>query len=115
MHKNVRMSGEMCVINIHNRTVLERARKTGRYRYIGRGSVFGNPYRIRENGWTRDQVIEMYRSDLRQSKDLQEVIRRLPANAILGCYCAPEACHGDVIMEMWKEMHDAKLDEEVPA
>jgi hypothetical protein len=105
------MSGEMCVINIRNRAVLERAKKTGRYRYIGRGSVFGNRNRI-SDGLSRDQVIEMYRSDVRNSEDLQELIRRLPANAILGCWCAPEKCHGDVIMEMWRELH-AKLDAEV--
>jgi hypothetical protein len=33
-----------------------------------------------------------------------ERIRALPANAVLGCWCKPGSCHGDVIVKIWKEL-----------
>ena len=29
----------------------------------------------------------------------------LPENMILGCYCKPKNCHGDIIIKIWKELH----------
>jgi len=68
--------------------------------YIGRGSIFGNPYPIDENH-TRERVIEMYEVYARQ--ELMKAIAALPGDAILGCYCKPKACHGDVIIKIWHE------------
>lgn len=34
-----------------------------------------------------------------------EVIRKLPEDAVLACWCHPETCHGDVVMKIWKELH----------
>jgi len=74
--------------------------------YIGRAapraglkaSVWGNPFVIGKDG-TREEVMEKYRSWLLYNTAL---IKRLPElkGKILGCWCAPEACHGDILSAM---------------
>lgn len=71
--------------------------------YIGRGSVFGNPFRIGIDG-TRDEVIKQYEFYARHKPELMNEIKSLPENAVLGCFCFPRQCHGDVIIKIWKEL-----------
>jgi hypothetical protein len=68
--------------------------------YIGRGSIWGNPFVIGPDG-DRDQVIRKYEKHLAGSPHL---IVRLPElrGKTLGCFCAPQACHGDVL-KRWAE------------
>jgi|SRR3989304_2107418 len=70
--------------------------------YIGRGSIFGNPYKIGRDG-DRETVIKKYEKYARKNKVLMESIQGLPENAILGCFCKPKMCHGDVIIKLYKE------------
>lgn len=69
--------------------------------YIGRGSLFGNPYRISKCR-TRQMVIDWYREwfyhELKNPLFNAEV-EKLRSATTLGCYCKPQACHGDVIIE----------------
>lgn len=70
--------------------------------YIGRGTPWGNPFAIGENGMDRRQVIAAYRDFFRKkfiedpqgNRDIK-TLRGL----VLGCHCKPEACHGDIICE----------------
>lgn len=83
--------------------------------YIGRGSIFGNPFRIGIDG-TREDVIIKYEQRIRKWMDnraffkhtapLGHAIWTLPEDAILGCYCKPKACHGDIIVKIWEELHN---------
>ena len=75
--------------------------------YIGRGSVFGNPFKIGKDG-TREEVIEKYQYYLirPEAMGILDRIYDLPEDAILGCYCKPKACHGDIIIKIWKELHN---------
>jgi len=69
--------------------------------YIGRGSIFGNPYRISKYR-TRQIVIDWYREWFySQLKDpfFKAEVEKLRGVEILGCYCKPLACHGDIIVE----------------
>jgi hypothetical protein len=68
--------------------------------YIGRGSPWGNPYKIGVTGYTRSEVIYEFR--LYAEKRLeQEPDWLMPlVGKDLVCYCAPLACHGDVLIEM---------------
>lgn len=68
--------------------------------YIGRPSIFGNPYTIGKDG-TREEVINLYRYHLRTSLKILKALFNLPKDAILGCYCKPKACHGDVLVEFY--------------
>jgi len=68
--------------------------------YIGRGSVFGNPFKIGIDG-NREEVINLYKHYIRTNFKVLKTIYNLPKGAILGCYCKPLACHGDIIIELY--------------
>ena len=69
--------------------------------YIGRGSIWGNPFRIGQHG-TREEVIVKYRKYILNSP---EKLARLPwlKGKRLGCFCKPLPCHGDVLVELIKK------------
>ncbi len=74
--------------------------------YIGRrfalfknDSKWANPYVIGIDG-TREECIEKYRNYLISRPDLMAAISELK-DKILICWCAPEKCHGDVLIEMF--------------
>lgn len=72
--------------------------------YIGRRngnfpeSPWHNPFHIGPDG-SREQVIDKFRAYLLTHPDLMERIPLLRGK-ILGCWCQPSACHGDVLAEM---------------
>jgi hypothetical protein len=66
--------------------------------YIGRPSKWGNPYVVGKDG-DRSDVIALYRAYLLTQPGLMRDLEEL-ANKRLGCHCAPQLCHGDVLMEM---------------
>lgn len=68
--------------------------------YIGRGSKWGNPFKIGRDG-TRDQVIAKYQVWILGNPDLLLDLHQLCGKR-LGCYCAPKPCHGDVLVELLK-------------
>ena len=65
--------------------------------YIGRPSKWGNPFVIGKDG-TRKEVIDKYRVYLFKHDYLLSCIDELE-DKILGCYCKPLLCHGDVLIE----------------
>lgn len=69
--------------------------------YVGRGTVWGNAWRIGVDG-TREEVVEKYREfTMRPDKArLRERIRKELGGKDLVCWCAPEACHADVLLEV---------------
>ena len=68
--------------------------------YVGRPSPFGNPFVIGEDG-TRDEVIELYRQWFHE-KILNDPLFKVDLDRLRGhdlvCWCAPRACHADVIL-----------------
>lgn len=73
--------------------------------YIGRPSLLGNPFHVGKDG-TRNEVIEKYRVWLRgeykkRGEVYWELVRlaklSLTSDIALACWCAPLACHGDVV------------------
>jgi hypothetical protein len=77
--------------------------------YIGRGSIWGNPYtQIKDQLTkaefvveTREEAIEKYKIWFyEQLKDEYFKSQTLKLKgARLGCFCKPKSCHGDVIVE----------------
>ena len=77
---------------------------------IDRATRWGNPYTHREDvyqkGYTtlvasREEAIEAYRNFLwREIKQYPDTIKELAAldGKVLGCWCKPKACHGDVLV-----------------
>lgn len=67
--------------------------------YIGRPSIFGNPFVIGIDG-TRSDVIEKYRRHLAINTELRnKVIKELKGKDLV-CWCSPKPCHGDVLLEI---------------
>lgn len=70
--------------------------------YIGRGTPWGNPFPIGENGMDRAAVIEAYRAYFKNkfvdNAEGRQAILSLKGK-VLGCHCKPAPCHGDVIAE----------------
>jgi len=60
--------------------------------YIGRGSPYGNPFKIGRDG-DRDEVCDRFE---------REILPTLDVSALRGkdlvCFCAPSRCHGDAIL-----------------
>lgn len=72
--------------------------------YIGRPSKWGNPFVIGKDG-SRDTVIGKYRlwlwKELQAGRIAKEEILKLDGK-VLGCWCAPLRCHGDVLINAVK-------------
>ena len=66
--------------------------------YIGRPSKWGNPFSIGTDG-DRSTVIRKYREWIMQQPHLLKDIHELQGK-VLGCWCSPQACHGDVLAEL---------------
>ena len=77
--------------------------------YVGRPSKWGNPFRIGKDG-SRKECIEKYREWLErsQSQRAQELRWALPElrGKVLGCWCAPKSCHGDVLAELSEDLFE---------
>lgn len=66
--------------------------------YIGRPSEWGNPFIIGKDG-NREEVVSKYRERLLKNPELLNRLHLLRGKR-LGCYCKPELCHGDVLVEL---------------
>jgi len=74
--------------------------------YIGRGSIFGNPFTHLKHPTkadfivnTRTEAISKYREYLLNNPNLMQEIQSLKGKRLF-CYCKPLACHGDIIAEI---------------
>lgn len=63
--------------------------------YIGRGSKWGNPFVIGNDG-TRQDVVEKYAKWICDQPDLLAAIPELVGKDLV-CFCSPLACHGIVL------------------
>ena len=64
--------------------------------YIGRGSEWGNPFVIGVDG-DRDEVIYRFTEYMLENLSKNSKWLEPLKDKDLMCYCAPLACHGDVI------------------
>lgn len=72
--------------------------------YIGRPSKWGNPFVIgpgidKEAAEHRATVIARYEAWLLEQPELMAALHELRGK-VLGCWCAPKACHGDVLVRL---------------
>jgi hypothetical protein len=74
--------------------------------YIGRAwaglleSKWANPYHIGIEG--RGSTLAAYEMYIRNRPDLIAALPELK-DKVLGCWCKPEACHGDVLVKLVEE------------
>ncbi len=71
---------------------------------IDRTSKWGNPFVIRRDG-TRKQVIAKYGRWILTQPQLIADLSELK-NKVLGCWCHPKACHGDILKELVETRND---------
>lgn len=74
--------------------------------FIGRPSIFGNPFVLKREE-DREKVVAQYEKYAR--KRIEEDVNFAIAVAnlegrTLGCFCAPRACHGDVLVTLTQEL-----------
>jgi hypothetical protein len=66
--------------------------------YIGRPSKWGNPFAVGRDG-ARAECIELYELWLLEDEQLMATLGEL-RGLVLGCWCAPGPCHGDVLVRL---------------
>jgi len=71
--------------------------------YIGRGSKWGNPFRITKDN-NREAVISEYEKYIRKNESLMSQLGELRYKK-LGCFCSPLPCHGDVLVKLVEEKY----------
>lgn len=75
---------------------------------VDRSSKFGNPFVIRRES-DRASVIEKFeryaRARIAQDPVWAAEVRLLHGR-VLGCWCAPKACHGDVLLKIAAELEN---------
>jgi hypothetical protein len=98
------------VVNIKKETKYAATKSTNEYEYIGRGSYWGNPYSMFSAGESREEVIRKFKYDFDfekfAKKEKNEVY--LLAGKRLGCFCKPDACHGDVLADFLNKWDDGE-------
>jgi len=70
--------------------------------YIGRSGKWGNPFKIGPQG-NREEVIRKYKEWITGTPEGQAILaeaRKELRGKVLGCHCAPLACHGYVLVEL---------------
>lgn len=97
------------VINIKSDKKYQAESNTPYYEYIGRRSYWGNPYSMFEDG-DRDEVIRKFKYDFDYEKFLNVDKSKVYslAGKRLGCFCKPQACHGDVLADFLNSWDDGK-------
>lgn len=96
---NRHQAGETIVVSLRSHQHLIRwAEANGVFERIDRRTRWGNPFELPTDG-DRDAVIAKYRDHYLPHKP--GLIADLPdlRGRVLGCWCHPEACHGDVLAE----------------
>lgn len=72
--------------------------------YVGRPTKWGNPFIIGKDG-TRQEVIELYRDLVQRNApsfpapNINTIRAELKGKDLV-CWCAPQSCHADVLLEI---------------
>jgi len=84
-------------------------KETDKYVYIGRSVCFTpfrqskwyNPFSVKKYG--RQKSIELYRKYLPDKPELLNCLHEINGKTLC-CWCKPEACHGDVLVELVEKL-----------
>lgn len=67
--------------------------------YIGRPSIWGNPFLIAKDG-DKAERLQKYRAWIMNQPELLARAKIELRGRTLACWCKPEACHGDILAEI---------------
>lgn len=88
----------------------------GRTKHTHKKMHYGNPWKIGRDG-TRDEVCDRYEAWLRKKADATVepdrrdwILRNVWKlhGAVLGCWCAPQRCHGEVLAVLAEEEYQKR-------
>ena len=80
--------------------------------YIGRPGPWGNPFSDSPKSLaevkvsSREEAIACYEEMLRQDPEMVEKIKKELKGKVLGCWCHPKSCHGDVLARIANSQQD---------
>ena len=63
------------------------------YVYIGRGTIYGNPFRIGTHG-SRDKVCDLFEEWIVKQPWFDAACQQLRGRNLM-CHCVPDRCHGE--------------------
>ena len=74
-------------------------------RFPKKASMWANPFTVKTEG--RDKCLELYEAWVRDKikKEGTEELKKLK-NKVLGCWCKPEKCHGDILIKILNEIEE---------
>ena len=104
----------MSVVNISKKELVKHGYKdlqdwlsNPNHVYIGRNmsvyvpganaSKWQNPFSVKKYG--RDECLRLYEEYIKSNKELMDQINELKGKT-LGCWCHPESCHGDILLNL---------------
>mgnify|MGYP002626924685 CR=1 FL=1 len=67
--------------------------------YRGRPSKWGNPFVLGKDG-SREEVVLKFKKWFMSNTKLVEEAKIELKDKVLGCWCSPQICHGDIISEV---------------
>jgi hypothetical protein len=76
-------------------------------RFPKQSSNWANPYTVKKYG--REKCLELYEEWIRSKivKEGNEELLKLK-DKVLGCWCKPNSCHGDILVKIIKELQDTE-------
>jgi hypothetical protein len=100
-------AGETVVANQQNdKQLIAWAEASGKAVRIDRGSKYGNPFVMGQDG-DRDAVCDSYANHyLPHKPSIAKSVGKL-AGKVLVCHCYPERCHGNALLDLIKDQCDA--------
>lgn len=79
--------------------------------YIGRPSKWGNPFSHKIGTRAKflvssvDEAVEKYEEYARNNPEIMNFLDELDGK-ILGCWCTPQKCHGDILIKLINEKNN---------
>ncbi len=103
---------KMKVVNLRNEKYTVYIGRAGK----GLDGYWGNPVKLNEEccvchqrhedrGSTLPCYEQYLRNRLQSSMSFRQMFMSLAENDVLGCFCKPDACHGDVMVKVWTELN----------
>jgi hypothetical protein len=77
--------------------------------YIGRPSKWGNPFTHKSGTLakfrvaSREEAVQRYEEWLLSHPELVKAAKEELKGKVLGCWCKPYACHGDILLKVANE------------
>ena len=63
-------------------------------------SEWCNPYKLKDYGYNRGKVLKLFEQYIVRNKKLVQKLKKKLKGKVLGCWCAPKRCHGEILHKM---------------